>query len=304
MELAALPVALSRLFPGQEFYAVPKNPTAGDPFDGFTTSDVRTLRAPPGAPTLASKLVRQMASEIDPGRRGVAADLVVVLDDVELANAPHPDAIVDRFRDEVHAHVARFATHGRHDKTARLLRERASFHLQRVMVESWLFADPRGPANAGVPADRLPAQHDASVDPEAFTTAHEEYLGHDECACAAWHALTGERRKRQRPAWGAKSREERGAHPKAYLSWLCRDLTAQKKCTRYAETGGGAEALKALDWAAVLADGKRCTFLRALVDDLADGLRTAPSVGPLPPNPGPAPTRHDTPRAERTLRNI
>ena len=63
----------------------------------------------------------------------------------------------------------------------------------------------------------------------------------------------------------------RERHPKAYLQWLCRD-PAENWCTAWQESKAGATALQALDWAAVLASPRRCAYVRAFIDDLADAL--------------------------------
>jgi hypothetical protein len=98
-----------------------------------------------------------------------------------------------------------------------------------------------------------------------------------------------------RPAWLVDNRE---AHPKAFLSWLCRDGT-EKKCSRYRETHEGAKALCDLDWASVLGHPERCTFVRALIEDLADGLGEPPIVGQRSPV-----TSRLQRRASLVLRNI
>ncbi|WP_437622195.1 hypothetical protein [Sorangium sp. So ce1151] len=63
----------------------------------------------------------------------------------------------------------------------------------------------------------------------------------------------------------------RERHPKAYLQWLLRDPD-ENACTRWKEGKQGADSLKKLDWSAALSTSHHCTWLRALVDDLADGL--------------------------------
>jgi len=139
------------------------------------------------------------------------------------------------------------------------------------MLESWFFADPEGPANAGVPADRLPPLL-AAGDPEKLLVRDESYLGDDASACAAWRELSPKRQAKNRPPW-LLERGARERHPKAYLAWLLRQ-PAERKCSAYREVQGGRSALTAIDWGACLRDSEHCSFLRAMLFDLADALET------------------------------
>ncbi len=114
----------------------------------------------------------------------------------------------------------------------------------------------------------------------------------------AWHALPPWRAKSSMPEW---IREQRELHPKAFMAWLCRDPSA-KKCSRYRETHEGKDALERLKWRAALRSPTHCTFLRALVEDLADGLGETlalPAGGHVAPL-----TSHREPRKFPMLRNI
>lgn len=144
----------------------------------------------------------------------------------------------------------------------------------------------------------MPPSWESARDPEDFLTRDPVYLADDGSACAAWRALAPKTRKDHDPAW---LRAGRDLHPKAFLAWLCRD-PAQKKCSRYRETHEGADALRALDWTAALGSPEHCTYLRALVEDLADGLderRAVPVDGRASPL-----TSHREPREGPVLRNI
>jgi hypothetical protein len=178
------------------------------------------------------------------------------------------------------------------------LLSKASFHLAVPMIEAWLFADPNGPRNAEVPLERLPPNWEDARDPEDFLTRDDAYLTDDCSACTAWHALPPRRARRSTPEW---DREQREVHPKAFLAWLCRD-PAEKNCTRYRETHEGASALGVLDWRAALRSPDHCTYLRAFVKDLADGLGEDPA---LPVDGLVAPlTSHRERRDSPVLRNI
>lgn len=298
MELRGVPPALKALFPAHDFHGISKRPDDEEPFDSFTSSGrPLTLTEANGN---ADKLAQQMAAELVPGRDGHAPDLLVVLEDLEPVNRHQPVVVVQVFRDATARHVEQLRLRNPRlaSKVEEALRSKASFHLATPMIEAWLFADPNGPRNAGVPAERLPAAWESARDPEDFLTRDPIYLADDCSACTAWHALPPKRWKDHKPEW---LRAQRDLHPKAFLAWLCRD-PAEKKCSQYRETHEGATALKALDWTAALRSHDHCTYLRALVEDLADGLgeRLALPVGgrvsPL--------TNHRERRQSPMLRNI
>ena len=300
MELEAVPPALAALFPAHDFYPVPLRLGEPVPFDSFTSG--RAL-VPGGRNGNVDKIVGQMASELVDGRRGrggPAADLVLVLDDLETPNKHQAEVVVQVFRDATVRHLRdlRLTDPGRADRVADALRWRASFHLAVPMIEAWLFADPNGPGNAGVRADRLPPNWEKSRDPEDFLTHDPAYLADDCRACTAWRALPPHKVKDHKPAWRTEHRE---LHPKAFLAWLCRD-PAEKKCSQYQETHEGVAALRSLDWTAALSAQQHCTYLRALVQDLAAGLDTTPAFPAL--GTAAALTSHLQRRAAPVLRNI
>lgn len=302
MESRGVPAALRALFPSHDFYSVFANPRDSKPFDSFTSSG-RALTRAQDNPNLV-EIVEGMAAELVPGRRGMGApDLLIVLDDVELANRHQPEVVVQVFRDATARHLAGLAAMdpARASRVAQALRSRASFHLATPMIESWLFADPDGPRNAGVPANRLPPNWQSAGDPEAFLTQDPAFLADDCSTCTAWHALPERKKKAHRPGWNKAERER---HPKALLAWLCRD-PAEKNCIRYRETHEGADALAALDWAAALRSPEHCTYLRALLEDLADGLGETLETLKLPAGGRVSPhTDHRARRPSPVLRNI
>src|SRR5580704_7496907 len=273
MELGGLPPALESIFPTHDFDRIYMRPKDEEPFDGFTSSRV-VSDAPNGN---LDKIVERMAAELVPGRGGHAPDLLIVVDDLELANKDQPAAVVQAFRDATVRHVEQLRAKNPRlaDDVRDALQAKASFHLAVPMAEAWLFADPRGPSNAGVSPDRLPASWEDARDPEDFLTQDPTYLADDGSACTAWRALPPSRQKSNKRIW---LKDQRELHPKAFLAWLCRD-PEEKNCSRYRETHEGAHALRSLDWTAALRNPEHCTYLRALVEDLADGLGERP---PLP----------------------
>jgi hypothetical protein len=224
-----------------------------------------------GFPSNLDKLIRELASAVHPGRDGTPFDRAVLLEDLELANLDQPEVVVDEVRRAVRAHLEwlseerpTFA-----ERVCRALRERASFHLAVPMVESWFFADPGGLARAGVPAVRLPPCVVAG-DAEALRVLDTEYLADDGMGCSRWRSLPPDRQRDYRPVW-LIARDWRERHPKAYLSWLCRD-PAERRCTAYREVDGGRVALEGLEWADALRVAEHCRYLRSLVCDLAESL--------------------------------
>lgn len=275
MEIKALPKALDRLFPGHDFDAPAMN-QRGDPFPGFTSSRVRSL-APEDPLGKAGKLLQEALVAISPETPGAsAADIALVLDDLELANCDNDAVVVAHMRSS----AARLLQDAPDDisrrKRASLLRERISFHLAVPMPESWIFGDPAGAVNAGVPGERPPPKLTPDRDPEQFLTDDQQYLDDDGHLCEAWIA------RGSRPDWAppwVSWGERRSQHPKAYLAWLMREprLTG---CHCYSETKQGVRALKRLNWSSVLSHPEQFPYLRALVRDLEAALGT-PAVGIL-----------------------
>jgi hypothetical protein len=308
MELSGLGGCFARLFPEHEFVVVPRVPARpgrdAEPFSqSFTARHKPSATA--DAPTNLVKLVQELAGQVYPRRRG-AADLAVVVDDLELFNVDQPAMIAAAVHQAVRGHVER-AILPSHEKVelARCLRERASFHLAVPMTEAWFFADVRSMTTNGVPADRA-AHLRPSVDPEGFETDDAAFSVDDGTACATMADRNRRRREDRRPPWLIAPQADapwfvRERHPKAYLQWLCRDPSANS-CTSWREAKAGAEALRELSFAAALANPSHCAYARALVDDLADALGEPP---PFAPGGVIAPlTSRKRPGATAALRNV
>ena len=171
------------------------------------------------------------------------------------------------------------------------------------MIEAWLFADPAGPTNAGVPASRM-AKLKATTDPECFCSDDPAFTADSGADCMAWNALPEDTPKQQkekqklRPIWvrwGAR----RSQHPKAYLAWLCMN-SAEKTCSAYSETKGGADALKRIAWDSLLTQANHCCFVRSMVNDIEFFLGINPShAGDCAPE-----TDLRTAKQNRLLRNV
>ncbi len=284
MEWDALPGALRRLFPGHDFYCLPtrvevESGGAEYPAASFTSCDVTRLS---GRRNNADKLIERALAEALGDRHAERPALVVILDDTELENAMQPAAVVGVVREAATRILDRELNSAhRRSRFEEALRSRVSFHLAKPMIEAWLFPDPAALRRAGVPADRAPSL-DATNDPEAFQTADAVYDGDDAADCHCWHALAEKKKIDHRPLW-VRAAARRKHHPQAYLSWLCR-APAERNCSTYSETGGGTEALAALDWGRLLSDARGARFVRAMVHDIADALgETFPHAGDLAP---------------------
>lgn len=296
-EWHGLAIALQRLFPAHELYALPE-PTVfhsmRGPFNGFTSSTLTERHEREYVPESALELVGLAAREaLGDGAHREAADVVVVIDDLELANRHQPDRAVRVFRRAVEHHLE--GLQGARKRTETALRDRVSFHLVVPMIEAWFFGDPQGLRRAGVPDGVKPFLD--SADLEDFLTRDVQYASATETDCPCW--VSRGRKKADRPKWLGSERER---HPKGYLQWLCRDGDA-KGCTTYDESQGGAEALKRLDWD-VLFTNTGLSYLSALLEDLADALgQPLPFLFPLKEVDG-TPTKLELRPRAHVLRNV
>ena len=266
-EWHGLPRAFGRLFRGHEFEVVPSATEVADhgdryPLDGFTSCRLSAahLAKPPEAATLLVQRAAAPLMDRDP------PDLLVVLDDLELANRDQPEHVVRVFRAAVEQHVTDPDPRRRRARTP--LAERASFHLVAPMIEAWFFGDPAALATAGVSA---PHHLMGGLSLEEFATGDIGYLAACEADCPGWQAR---KQRSKRPKWLA---DDRMHHPKGYLQWLTRDAAAGT-CTRYRESEDGAAALATIDWTALKAQ-PGMNFLNALCEDIAYELR-APYTPP------------------------
>lgn len=308
MEWEALPSALERVFPEQEFYSLPTRVEVESqediefPASSFTSCDVRNIRSKENN---ADKLVQRASAEAVGNRDQKPADLVIIIDDLELDNLHQSEEVVATLREaaERFLHSLDYNAKARTRHTE-ALRRRVSFHIVKPMIEGWILGDPNGPEKAGVPASSLPPIVLPGIDPEHFQTTDQSYLADTGKTCTCWLMLpenTSKQKKIKRkhtPQW-IKADPRRELHPKGYLSWLCRD-PEEKNCSTYAETDGGVVALSELDWNALLQNPQHGCFVRSMLHDIADALGvTAPFPGRLAPE-----TANKTSVATSILRNI
>lgn len=275
-ELAGLAECLSRLFPGHDIQTIAARRAGGRrvPFGGFTSCRLSRPAIPTNLIKLVEELVRQVLPDPDREPSPEPVDLAIVIDDLELLNVDQPEIVVGEVGRAVCEVIERLRPE-RRPVVIEALRSRASFHLFAPMLEAWFFADPPSLARAGVPASRLPPLLRPG-DPEQLETDDDCFSRDDGSDCTKMNVLNRAPGARKlKPDWLyasdvvlAAARRER--HPKAYLSWLCRDPSREKCSTYGAEQGG--TALRQLDWSNVLATPTWCRFARALVADIADAL--------------------------------
>lgn len=299
LEMLGLKTALERLF-GREHDFVPLSRVRDEPttpFHSFTSA-----RQPVASNAEADSPLGRLVGAMIDAASSHDFDLSLVLDDLELCNSGNEAVVIAEFRAGVVRQLRRVAAQdaGAARALQDRLRTRASFHLVVPMIESWLFADPAGPRNAGVPEQRLPPPSLAGGDPEAFEVDDPSYMSDDGAHCTAWHALPQRYRQRRCPDWlGAVHPRER--HPKRYFSWLCRS-PAERYCSTYKEHTA-ATALANISWAEALSSPDRMLFMRAFLWDLADGLGCPPTGISLAGMQAAA-TSVQTRPAEAVLRNL
>jgi hypothetical protein len=237
MEQRGLTGALRRLFPGHEFYSVLEREARpgveGAVYNQSNTNRVSVAQEKrdyeQGKTSNRTKLVRALAGAVfPPGPK--AADLAIALDDLELCNLDQPAAVVFATRAAVECHLEeqRQLLKNPRDvqELATCLRERASFHFAVPMTEAWVFADPRGPSNSGVPASEQ-VRLKSGIDPEEFETDDPAYSADTGAQCAQMQDRNRRRKENRKPPWLLSPQSypiwRREYNPKAYLQWLCRD---------------------------------------------------------------------------------
>jgi hypothetical protein len=273
VEKRALHLSLGRIFPEAAFEP--------QQLDGFTSVELPAEPTfDPARPSLAEKLAAALVSAVDPGRSGVPADLAFLVDDLELFNARVPERAVHHIRVAVERHIeARWPSADRRGRSAGLVRERCSFHLLSPMVEAYFFGEPAALERAGA---TRPARIDPRVsDVEDFVTDDPDFLAPPDG---------------KHPVW---AKAQRARHPKRYLQFLCDPEGDNPRA--YRETKGGHEALRSLDWRAVLDPPSHVRFARAFLADLAEALGSPELATLFPGEAHGLTSRNDR---DNVLRNI
>jgi hypothetical protein len=155
MEWQALPTALRLLFPGHDVYSLPtaveveSNKDIEFPVPSFTSCDVTRLA---GLSCTADKLIERAVGAAIGDRRQPPADLVVILDDLEIVNLSQPEAVIEIVREAAQRYLNDLAAgipgklaasirSQRHEEHVKALRERVSFHLAKPMIEERIIAN-------------------------------------------------------------------------------------------------------------------------------------------------------------------
>ncbi len=283
MEKAALHESLQRVFPPQRLCENGKDheEVVWDKPRKLECATSQRLLHDGKLSTMMLALAQAMLAEAGIGKRGTPADLVVIVDDVELNNLGQETMIIDHFRRAMTAKLDKYEK-ATQERYRLLLREKCSFHLLRPMVESYLFGDPQALGVAGVPAGVTPLHVFSDV--EQFETNDPDWL-------PTCHA-ENEKKKVKEPWW----RHER--HPKHYL-----ELLTTRGPVFYEETKHGKRALQGLDWAHVPKLPAETPVIRSLFEDLAYwfGVTSPLGIGPSDPRFYPLKT---VDRASLLLRNL
>lgn len=260
LERAAIVRSLRRSFPETTWDGDPVEWRRPQKLHGATTHRVDREK-PPTNPM--RQLARAALAELQHGADGIPADLVVVIDDIELHNLDQPAAICDRFRAAMHAELD--ARGHSADVEARLrtrLREGCSLHLVPPMIESYLFGDRAALIRAGC---------DPAVEPRLAHPDVERFESVDQAWRSYWEKANADRHAEPQPMpWW---REQ--CHPKHYLEHL-----VDRSDGIYDEVPDGAEAFAALSWRSLPPDACSLAFARALFEDLALFFGVANPLGP------------------------
>lgn len=284
MEKAALHKSLQKFFPNQRdgkqvIWDVPRGP-----LPCATSNRLRAL-APNSSPSKPMiELAKAMIAEAIAGKTGQPADLVMVIDDVELENLDQEAVIAEHFRAAVNE-VFRLKSHDSktEDRFRSELQQKCSFHLLKPMVEAYLFGDPAALGLAGVPNGVNPCL--------VHPTDVEQFESSDSLWLPICHA-ENERKQQQNKHWWRNER-----HPKRYLEHL-----TERGHVTYEETTHGKDALIALDWGQVPKCQPDVPIVRSLFEDLSDWFCIpSPISGKTHPNFWPERTVN---RANLLLRNM
>ncbi|TAN66423.1 MAG: hypothetical protein EPN17_13910 [Methylobacter sp.] len=283
MEKSALHKSLQRFFPdirnGEEvLWDTPRKAQC------VTSYPLRPLAAGASPSNPMIELAKAMFAEAFSSKTGQDADLVIVVDDVELGNLDQEAVIAEHFRAAVNE-VFRLKNHDSktEDRLRGELQRKCSFHLLKPMVEAYLFGDSVALGLAGVPNGVNPCL--------VHPTDVEQFESDDALWLSICQDENAKKQQQNKPWW----RNE--CHPKRYLE----HLTERGQVT-YEETKGGKDALIALNWSQVPKSQPDVPIVRSLFEDLSDWFCiSSPISGKTHPNFWPA---RQVNRANLLLRNM
>ncbi len=244
MEKTALPKVLAKFFPeklnGKD--VVWEEARQGDGITGYPLPAFAT------EPARASlQLAKNMITEARAGKQGKPADLVIVLDDVELGNLGREANIAAHFRAAVEKEIKALKLLAADETALRnTIQSKCSFHLIKPMIEAYLFADCNALQKAGM-----------TTKPSlCHATDVEQFEANGPPGWVTQCRAENQKKATDNKAWW---REE--CHPKHYLSYFNPD---------YEETAHGVSALLALDLQKMVQASTDAPLFCALIQDLAD----------------------------------
>jgi hypothetical protein len=248
----------------------------------LTSNDVRAADTA-GTRSRADEFAAALVAEV----AGAEYDFVIGVDDLELANAPHPERVVKQVIDAIERHIAGLrVVLSEQNRLRDRVQARCSFHLLAPMVESYFFAEPTT-ALRTCGAQRPSMFRVGAVDVEDFAVSDPAF---DAVPYPA-HAPREARKK----TWALPANRHR--HPKAYLKFLCEPNDPLCSERLYRESRHGASALGALSWGPALSGTTHGQLARSLFDDIANML------GVPPPFAGASHAATSRPGPQRRLRN-
>jgi hypothetical protein len=232
------------------------------------------------------QLAQAMLNEALFGKTGKPADLVVVIDDVELGNLGQEKVIATHFQNAVRHEFNKYKDKYNTktiQKYQSILREKCSFHLLKPMVESYLFGDDNALQLAGVPNGENP-QLVHPTDVEQFETNDSAWLP----TCHRENA-----KRQSKKLWWHHE-----CHPKHYLEHL-----TERGQVFYDETSYGKNALEKLAWRKVPKCLDDTPFILSLFEDIADWFGILNPLGKGKTHPNFYPPKSVN-RANLLLRNM
>lgn len=225
--------------------------------NGATSSRIRA-GAEPSRPMV--DLVDAMFAEVLSPKYidGVIPDLILVVDDVELANVGQETLIVDSFLLAVKNKLQRLQGElpaAQFQKVENRLKERCAFHLLKPMIESYFFADLATLEVCGVPLTSDPClQHPTDVESfDASADANQKWKS----ACSE----EDEKKRRENITWWRTE-----LHPKRYLDHYLTINGAKA----YQETILGAKMVEATDWRSIAKKETDAPVISSLLTDILD----------------------------------
>ncbi|EDN71470.1 hypothetical protein BGP_1868 [Beggiatoa sp. PS] len=227
-------------------------------------------------PRDVDKLASAMLSNVVKNKdiKSQLADMVIVIDDLELANVDQPKKVLDFFGDALRSEIMKeFSSQKVQERYFKKVKNICSFHFLVPMAEAYFFGEiPSALERAGA---TIQSKVDGSkMDVENFWVCG----GHLHNGVDYFDAPAG-----KKPFW-TRSPKLRPQHPKKYIDFLCCPETKYTKDNKdkfYKESKGGTNALKTLNWQKVLSNQEYTQYLRALIHDIADKFEIDP-----PPFPG------------------